>query len=415
MKTLLRVNPHTFIKPGAHSDGDLTIVSPVRDKGLTRLQVGKQQAPHLHDVFTDLSVMGIEMLDIDLDLDDRERELLIEHGILVEADSVPEASLFCCMLDDVEPSNSVTFTGQVIVHPSFRFSDIRFDGLATRLQEEHLSGRPSVWVTEDVTGIARGYWFKESEQISVVSKFEPGKPLSVALGDEFFAKLFAAGILTTENDLQESIRRITDRVAEAHEKFSMNKYAIFRQLLPPEQMAAMRDYYRRYIDNGFMPFDDAQARRFYQHNEPLATVFHKQLTTLMCEVTGEEVIPSYVYAASYIDEADLKPHIDREQCEFSISFQVDYTPEQENHISPWGLFLQRPEDGTGRPITYSSMAFPAASQAADLNPVAYLASGDGLIYKGRELIHYRYPLSAGGRSTSLFFHYVAKGFTGLLQ
>lgn len=135
----------------------------------------------------------------------------------------------------------------------------------------------------------------------------------------------------------------------------------------------------------------------------------------MCLVIGEEVVPSYVYAASYVEHADLKPHTDRAQCEFSISFQVDYLPEQTEHRSPWGLFLWNPDFGNDQPVEYFSPEFPAASQSDDTNPAVFLASGDGLIYKGRELIHYRYPLSASHKSTSLFFHYVPKDFQGELR
>lgn len=135
----------------------------------------------------------------------------------------------------------------------------------------------------------------------------------------------------------------------------------------------------------------------------------------MSLVIGEEVIPSYVYAASYINKADLKPHTDRAQCEFSISFQVDYFPEPENHLSPWGLFVAEPDSPNIDALKNSSNEFPANSEAEDKNTAVYLASGDGLIYKGRELIHYRYPLTEGHQSTSLFFHYVPKDFDGNLS
>ena len=135
----------------------------------------------------------------------------------------------------------------------------------------------------------------------------------------------------------------------------------------------------------------------------------------MSLIIGEEVIPSYVYAASYLENADLKPHIDRAQCEFSISFQVDYLPEPEDQLSPWGLFLTPPYTTVDGGMDYDSTEFPAKSESEDKNTAVYLASGDGLVYKGRELIHYRYPLPQGHQSTSLFFHYVAKDFEGELN
>jgi hypothetical protein len=272
-----------------------------------------------------------------------------------------------------------------------------------------------VWVTEVITGIERGYWFDKLADVDTVSKLEAGKDLPPEMEPEFLARLYAAGIVTTEEEVAERTRKNQAKVDAARDNYHRNKYVVIKDLLPPEQMEAMRTYYRKYISNGFMPFDGTQARRFYQHNEPLAMVFHKNLTKLMSCVVGEDVIPSYVYAGSYVENADLNPHTDRPQCEFSISFQVDYLPEEPDHISPWGLFLWAPEFGTGEPISYDSKEFPASSESEDPNTAVYLRSGDGLIYKGRELIHYRYPLAAGHQSTSLFFHYVSTHFDGELR
>jgi len=47
--------------------------------------------------------------------------------------------------------------------------------------------------------------------------------------------------------------------------------------------------------------------------------------------------------------------------------------------------------------------------------VVYLSNGDAVIYKGCELVHYRYPLADGCASTSLFMHYVPVDFGGDLD
>ncbi|MGH7784550.1 MAG: hypothetical protein ACREO5_12000, partial [Candidatus Binatia bacterium] len=365
-------------------------------------------------LFKDLSTIGLQMLDVGLDLNDEERELLYSHGVLIDADSVSENPLFSCTLNEVTPSTSLDASAALIVNPTFHFVPFKFEGLADRLQGEHISARPSAWVADEVTEIERGYWFTE-EQAEIVSRFEAGKPLPFDVAPDLLAKLFAAAIVTTQKDIDRRAEFNKAKLESAHKKYNTDKYAVVEELLPAEQMSAMRAYYRKYVANGFMPFEDGQSLRYYQHNEPLARVFHKNLTKLMCHVIGEEVVPSYVYAASYVEHADLKPHTDRPQCEFSISFQVDYQPEPDEHRSPWGLFLWKPDFGNDQPVEYFSHEFPAASQAEDTNPAVYLASGDGLIYKGRELIHYRYPLGSGHTSTSLFFHYVPRDFLGELR
>jgi hypothetical protein len=104
------------------------------------------------------------------------------------------------------------------------------------------------------------------------------------------------------------------------------------------------------------------------------------------------VEPSYVYFASYQPGAALPRHVDREQCEFSISLLVDYEPD--------------PDGPSGWPLCLENPSAPEAGTAADLGV------GDALVYRGRELIHYRDPLPAGHQSTSLFFHYVRPDYAG---
>src|SRR5205085_12676542 len=125
--------------------------------------------------------------------------------------------------------------------------------------------------------------------------------------------------------------------------------------------------------------------------------------------------PSYVYAASYKEGAVLDPHVDREQCEYSISLQVDYYPEPLDGISPWPLFLEPfvpPKDASASDRRFEQSEFKSDDE---LKRAVHLANGDGLLYKGRELVHYRNALPDGNRSTSLFFHYVSESFSGTLN
>jgi hypothetical protein len=138
--------------------------------------------------------------------------------------------------------------------------------------------------------------------------------------------------------------------------------------------------------------DRRTERRFAAHNEPTAAFLHHQLTDTVSAVSGQPVKPSYVYFAAYQSGAELASHVDRAQCEFSITFLVDCTPEPERE-SAWPLYLVTPQ-GT---VT------------------VFQCLGDGLLYKGRELPHYRKRLADGCTSTSIFFHYVPQDFKGPLR
>ncbi len=123
----------------------------------------------------------------------------------------------------------------------------------------------------------------------------------------------------------------------------------------------------------------------------MARFFHRQLTQIISDVAGEQLKPSYVYLASYQSGAELKKHTDREQCEFSITLSLDFSPEPDL-ATPWPICLETPT-GTVK---------------------VYQALGDGLAYRGTRMPHFRSPLGAGQTSTSIFFHYVSESFRGSL-
>jgi hypothetical protein len=124
----------------------------------------------------------------------------------------------------------------------------------------------------------------------------------------------------------------------------------------------------------------------------VARFFHHQLANTISAIAREAIKPSYVYLASYLSGAELKKHTDREQCEFSISLCLDFSPEPQLATS-WPIRLDTPQ-GT---VT------------------VYQALGDGLVYRGVKVPHYRNVLADEHTSTSIFFHYVAEDFAGRLD
>jgi hypothetical protein len=128
------------------------------------------------------------------------------------------------------------------------------------------------------------------------------------------------------------------------------------------------------------------------YNEPVARFFHHQIAAMLSAVAGEPLKPSYVYMASYLSGAELRKHTDREQCEFSVTLCLDFSPEPELE-TPWPIRLDTP----GATVT------------------VHQALGDGLAYRGTRLPHYRRLLGEGQTSTSIFFHYVPVDFAGSLN
>ena len=155
----------------------------------------------------------------------------------------------------------------------------------------------------------------------------------------------------------------------------------------------LRRYYRHLARSGQMKMGDTQCdRRYVAHNDPVARFFHKQLAPILAEFAGEPIKPSYVYVASYREGAILKKHTDREQCEFSVTLNIDYAPEP-SVATAWPLRLH---SGAGATIVFQAI-------------------GDALLYRGCQVAHSRTALPAGHSSTSIFFHYVRETFAGDLN
>jgi hypothetical protein len=205
--------------------------------------------------------------------------------------------------------------------------------------------------------------------------------------------LSAAEILEEESFPSVRLQRWSETVRQAADRFAECGYVPLCNLFHPFQISALRRYYRRLVRSGALPFGDGQnARRYASHNESVARFFHHQLTETVRAITGQAVKPSYAYFASYQTEANLQEHRDRPQCEFSISFCLDYSPEPSLE-TPWPLRLHTP---TGETAVFQAL-------------------GDGLLYRGHELPHSRGPLLRGHSSTSLLFHFVQAEFPGPLE
>jgi hypothetical protein len=205
--------------------------------------------------------------------------------------------------------------------------------------------------------------------------------------------LCAARILVEPRTSESQQHAWSEAIQRWRVKFRENGYAPISGLIHPYLLAALRQHYRRKIRTGTMHLGDGQSsRRYVAHNEPAARFFHLQLTPLVSRLVGEPVKPSYTYAAAYLSGARLEKHTDREQCAFSITLCIDYSPEPAGATS-WPLHLQTSNGTT----------------------TVYQALGDGLLYRGQELPHYRGTLTKGHTSTSIFFHYVRENFAGSLD
>jgi hypothetical protein len=248
------------------------------------------------------------------------------------------------------------------------------------------------WVRQRETASLLPFWLGPQTE-GVVRGLRREEPVPLTVSPDLRKLLAAAEILVPEGAAVDRHRKREEMVSRTGVLFREKGYAPLSGLLHPFHVAALRRYYRHLIRTGAIRLGDGQSpRRYVAYNDPVARFFHQQIAATLSAVAGERLKPSYVYMASYLSGAELKKHTDREQCEFSVTLCLDFSPEPALE-TPWPIHL----DTCNGTVT------------------VYQALGDGLAYRGTRLPHYRSQLDEGRTSTSIFFHYVAEDFTGSLD
>ncbi len=248
------------------------------------------------------------------------------------------------------------------------------------------------WVADSERGLLQPFWLSPRLE-AFVRSLPHGEHVVAPIDADTVRLLKAAGILVSNEAQHKARERRERKIQRAAELFRAKGYAPIEDLIHPFHVASLRRYYRYMIRSGNIYLGDHQSsRRYVAHNDPVARFFHRRITATLSQIAGEALKPSYVYMASYLSGAELKKHTDREQCEFSITMCLDFSPEPEM-ASPWPIQLDT-----------------AAGQVK-----VYQMIGDGLAYRGTKLPHYRGTLPEGQSSTSIFFHYVSADYSGPLD
>jgi hypothetical protein len=247
-----------------------------------------------------------------------------------------------------------------------------------------------IWSRDPGSQMLLPFWLNK-ELAAGLRGLRPGAPVSFP--PSTLRRLFAAGIVVPENYAEDRKQAWNARLSGISHGYRWKLYAPMRSLLHPFHVSALRRYFRHRIRKGALQLGDEQSpRRFITHNQSVLRFFHHQLTATMSAVAGEKVKPSYVYMGAYQGGATLEKHTDRPQCDFSLTFCLDYSPEPRLE-TPWPIQLH-----------------PASGKVT-----VYQAIGDGLFYRGCQVPHSRNRLPQGHSSTSIFFHYVREDFEGPLD
>jgi hypothetical protein len=128
----------------------------------------------------------------------------------------------------------------------------------------------------------------------------------------------------------------------------------------------------------------------YKYADPFMETLLLLLKPTVEKYTGLTLLPTYSYYRTYFPGADLKAHTDRPECEISSTVCLGYNYEELPEDYFWGLWIK--DNDKDIPVN--------------------LKPGDGVIYRGCEVEHWRDIFIAPINSwqTQVFLHYIdAKG------
>lgn len=162
------------------------------------------------------------------------------------------------------------------------------------------------------------------------------------------------------------------------EEFDRRGYVILRSVLPAVAVKMVHRYAMGYAGSAGAGSDRMVPGAPAGYAHPCMERVLLQLLPTIEGATGRALFPTYSYFRVYREGDTLQRHKDRPACEISVSLSLGY-----EGATDWPLWLE----GTEGPI------------AASLQP------GDGVLYRGIELTHWREPFR-GKSAAQVFLHYV---------
>jgi len=164
-------------------------------------------------------------------------------------------------------------------------------------------------------------------------------------------------------------------------QYNEKGFEIKRGFIPPFFAQYLRNYFDLLNRNDQVPNKgDAQvAKSVGIYGDPAFDTLMLMGQAMVEEVVGKKLLPTYTYARIYFNGADLLPHVDRDECEHSVSLSLGGQSEL-----VWPLWFK---NGEAEP-EYAAMY-----------------EGDAVIYQGNKVHHWRDAFE-GETQFQVFMHYV---------
>jgi hypothetical protein len=173
-------------------------------------------------------------------------------------------------------------------------------------------------------------------------------------------------------------------------------YVVLRDLITQADAENLAQKLREYIEETGAQPDPLCPRSKAVHGMPASDELLEMLTPAVSAAAGRNLVPTYSYARMYINGESLPKHTDRPACQYSVTLCLGMDGD------PWPIFMAEKSDaasGTPYEIRDDSTHYMGEPTAAHLNV------GDGVLYLGMDMVHYREPFE-GQWQAQVFLHWV---------
>jgi len=402
----LVLNPHLQVRLEREtgSTNALTVWAPVKGESLKVTRIERSVEPQLFGTLVVHLATGTLTAAA---LTAEERARLAGIGVLVPEDRISTPVSFACDIDDppldLVPSRARRSVADLDAPDLIAAATLRHLGtdgptreMRGRLELPNRFRKDRSWIViEDPQTGTPAFYSCGHDAAGAVDTLRPGEPAPPGLPPGIRQQLLEANVIHSRAAAAAAAELRDLARASARTALRESRYAVLPQVIAPLQVAAIRRYYRSLIREGLLPFDETEWHdRFYSFRDSITYFYQQQLTDLVATIAGERVKPSFSCFTSYYPGSVLPPHRDRAQCEYGISVLVDHSPEPKD-VSPWPLYVQPPGSTAATPIS--------------------IGLGDAIVYRGREVSHFRERLADADYCSYWFVFYVPETFDGPLD
>jgi hypothetical protein len=190
-------------------------------------------------------------------------------------------------------------------------------------------------------------------------------------------------------------------------QFQQDRYLEVKSLIPQDICKIATKYALIQEEVDYSPEDDEDAQVRGAHSKYSDTLMETLMFFLhpkMQKLTGLELCPTYTYYRVYRPGQELYRHKDRPSCEVSVTVCLGNLYLDTATDYSWGMYVDKESYKT--PLAQDG-GFASSNNAGSM--IAQ-SPGDGIIYRGCDIEHWRDQFIAGKGSYQVqaFFHYIDK-------